>query len=1070
MGFRYLLPKPGREPTECLLDNVDNVDNPPVGLYLRDEGSKRFSRINTPEDLAREFSDKGKKSLHEILLEGMPRTVFVDIDVSGENLPSSGEIREFVRLLGVAIVETMYEQFHSWYEANNHTPPTLDDVAIYDSSGVVTEGGQSTRKDSYHLILRDGTALDDAHQIWYIVDRAFRSLEGAMPVKGNVEMWRGFIDWGIYRPMCMLRLPYHAKKGSDRVKRLSKLTNHPRQKTLHEKVRAGLLWDPWGAMRVLPSLIEAVPRTRARLVDEVVPSHVSTAALELARNEGVLTGFKEREQRGALLLFDRQMPTMCSICKRVHHAENTLMLRVAKSDGDAWRVLMYCRQAKSPRYLGMVGQPRGQFTDVVARTMKLSPEDVSAESEARLLGIAQTNKQSQVYSEQYMRDLERVPLLLVRGEMGTGKTEALYRYLNQHYTVGEGQRIIFLSFRKTFSRDIHERFRAFQFQHYKDVPSSEKLCAPRVIIQVESLHRLQLGGAGIDLLILDESESVLRQMNADTGRSETRGANFAIFHYLVKKSRHVIAMDANLGELTIDAMSHLREGSPQVNLNRFHRTSDVAIRVSQSSAQVLAEAVRAIDAGKRIVFATNSLREAKTAHRIFSNHIEPDKIRMYTSETPEREKEQEFARVNEVWCDYNVLIYTPTVTAGVSFDVEWFHELFASFSDASCGVEECRQMLGRVRCLLDKRMTIALSQNSTRARLPEDLEALRRLIQQERASLHSPVAAVEVDLTGVPMRVDDSGALVYEETPYFWLWLLNLRARVRSLNGFIRRFLRQLRMTGASITVLELGDNDNNDNSDNDEYTMEDLLVERRDARLEVKSLEVASIVRAADISNERYSQLTVDGVELTPGELAEVRRKRLRKFYMWEQQINEAFVSTYNTERARRIFMNLRAIHNFEGGARNALERLRKSELEMEQRLCAQNPDALWMNTRRQYPAHKATLGLLWATGFDSPRDGTLIDYDDLLDKFEKAEPTLRKTMQTMILALAHLGIEVRGVPRRDDDRDAYVTSVVAYVNSVLSPMYGAQIRTQRRRAGLVRRFLIQSCELFGAAGQPTL
>lgn len=1062
MGTRYLLPKLGREPEDCLLA-ANELDEPPRGLYLRDETGRKFLRLDTPEQLERYFATvKPSRSLHEICLETQPRTVFVDIDATAKSDVDAKHMREFIRLLGVAIVETMFELFQKWYEANDHAPPTLDDVAVYDSSGEVTENGATFTKFSFHLVLRDGTALVDSHHVWYVVERAMRSLESVPFISRNIKLWRSFVDWGVYRSLLMLRLPGCAKKGTTRVKTLSSLTGYVKRggATPGEKVRRGLLWDPWGAMRVLPAIVEGHQRTRVQPTDEAVPAHIATAALELARGEGVLVGFKEREQRGALLVFDRLMPTLCSICQRIHHAENTLYLRLARADGDAWRVLMYCRQAKTPRFLGMVGQLQSRFEDMVARVMCVDPAAAAAESESRLLELGR-NGRGNIYTDRYMRDLERVPTLLVRGEMGTGKTEALNRYLTEHYPQGEGARIVFLSFRKTFSREIHERFAQFQFQHYKDVPSKEKLCAPRVIVQVESLHRLQLGGAPIDLLILDESESVLRQPNADTGRTETRAANFAIFHALVKRSRHLIALDANLGELTIDALAHLRDTKepPYVHLNQFRRTSNLDVRVTQSSAQMLAEAVRAIDAKRRIVFATNSLREAKTAHTIFLNHVDADRIRMYTGDTPDREKEQDFKRVNEVWRECDVLIYTPTVTAGVSFDVEWFDELFASFSDVSCGVEECRQMLGRVRHFKAARMTIALSQSS-RARLPENLEALRRLVQQERASLHTPIAAAEVDLTGVPMVVDDAGALVYEETPYFWLWLLNLRARVHSLNGFVRRFLHQLRMTGANVSILA---------ADGD-YTLEDLLAERRDARVEVKSLEVAAIVKAADISRERFEQLTADDAELTPAEQAEVRRKRLRKFYSWEAKITDAFVATYNNERSRRIFMNLRAIRNFEGGARVALERLRRAEQEFEQRLIAQSGDALWMNQRRVFAAHRETLALLWATGFDSPRDPALIDHDVLRANFEKVEPTLRRNLHRMSLALGHLGVEIRNVPRRDEDPEIYVGAIVSYVNSVLSAMYGAQIRTQRRRNGLVRRFLVQSCELFGSEGQPSL
>ncbi len=45
----------------------------------------------------------------------------------------------------------------------------------------------------------------------------------------------------------------------------------------------------------------------------------------------------------------------------------------------------------------------------------------------------------------------------------------------------------------------------------------------------------------------------------------------------------------------------------------------------------------------------------------------------------------------------DVLIYSPTITAGVSIEVEHYDVLFGIFTDKSCNAYNAAQMLGRVR-------------------------------------------------------------------------------------------------------------------------------------------------------------------------------------------------------------------------------------------------------------------------------------------------------------------------------------------------------------------------------------
>ena len=54
--------------------------------------------------------------------------------------------------------------------------------------------------------------------------------------------------------------------------------------------------------------------------------------------------------------------------------------------------------------------------------------------------------------------------------------------------------------------------------------------------------------------------------------------------------------------------------------------------------------------------------------------------------------------MSEAWDDVDVLVYSHTCSAGVSYDkVNHFHKLFGVFSNGSCSPRDFHQMLKRVR-------------------------------------------------------------------------------------------------------------------------------------------------------------------------------------------------------------------------------------------------------------------------------------------------------------------------------------------------------------------------------------
>src|SRR6185437_13987727 len=93
-------------------------------------------------------------------------------------------------------------------------------------------------------------------------------------------------------------------------------------------------------------------------------------------------------------------------------------------------------------------------------------------------------------------------------------------------------------------------------------------------------------------------------------------------------------------------------------------------------------------------------------------------VKLYNSDTPEAEKRADFASFEQAMVGVDVLIYTPTLSCGVSLEKQPFDVMFGWFkSMTGVDVETCRQMMHRIRDIREKSYYVLLDLATNR--LPE---------------------------------------------------------------------------------------------------------------------------------------------------------------------------------------------------------------------------------------------------------------------------------------------------------------------------------------------------------------
>jgi hypothetical protein len=266
-----------------------------------------------------------------------------------------------------------------------------------------------------------------------------------------------------------------------------------------------------------------------------------------------------------------------------------------------------------------------------------------------------------------------------------------------------------------------------------------------LIIQVESLLKLRNVFdddivPSYDLIILDEIESVLNQFSSTTFKNTSR-ETFLFLDQILKHSGKIISLDGDLDER---AFHFLKDYGKQLNIhNSYNLHNDYIIDFAYNPLVFEKSIYDALDLGKKIVITTMSARYGKKIEAYFDTDNIYTKIKekypylnvkIYTSTTGS-DKKQKLKNVDDEWlCD--VLIFSPTITSGVSFDMKHFDKLFGVICDMSCSPRDFHQMLKRVRKINDKDVLIYNLSKFQYHKTSYNYNQVKEILMQQKKIIH----------------------------------------------------------------------------------------------------------------------------------------------------------------------------------------------------------------------------------------------------------------------------------------------------------------------------------------------
>lgn len=466
----------------------------------------------------------------------------------------------------------------------------------------------------------------------------------------------------------------------------------------------------------------------------------------------------------------------------------------------------------------------------------------------------------------------------IRSPMASGKTELLVSYLKWLRTQPnlKNIRVACLTSRKSFAYSVCQRLNCEGLEVTLYNFSDQIHDAPRVVVQLDSLPKLVAPRehlpASFDVVVLDEIESLLQHMSSKVMRR--KGTVFSLFQYLVRHAGQVIALDADFGQRGFDWTSTTRVHAPQpaaakpvlnavlmrpgqsCSIADVHRDRQIlrdsmtlrppavsSEQREQRSALLrllvddekwiinryltdrktyvfcdtkptwFAALVASVRSGKKCVVPCNSKRIADMVQRVLAEQCSSCRTKLYTSKSDDADL-QSLGNCNEIWTQFDVVIYTPTIGIGVDFKplAPHFHLVFAYAVTSSNSVRDFVQMMARAREIIDQRVYLYVDCSTPACKAVSRVEILESMCRQWHAyennarNNQAQQSPESEPIAATTPTMNSNGELSMGHPDYLHLVVWNRSEAETSKHRFVPLLRCALAQRGASFAALRMLD------------------------------------------------------------------------------------------------------------------------------------------------------------------------------------------------------------------------------------------------------------------------
>jgi Domain of unknown function (DUF3854)/Origin of replication binding protein len=401
------------------------------------------------------------------------------------------------------------------------------------------------------------------------------------------------------------------------------------------------------------------------------------------------------------------------------------------------------------------------------------------------------------------RHLPEDGILVLASAKGTGKTKAIVDLVQ-----GDA-RILALGHRISLMRNLCDRmdldYRS-DLDEFRGQAINADGVTHRVGLCVDSLGKINPDEFRDGIVVIDEFMQVLRHLllSQTCNQNGKRPALLARLGQVVRNARLVILADADAADIGIDYFRALRGDHQPIHLirNDFQPEGfSVRFLATKQDDAIVAEILEDLSAGRKIFIATDSLNGSEALKQLIDNLKSTPRGLIINSKTSGEAEQRDFiTNPNQTVQQYDWILATPSLSTGVSIEVEHFEKVYGLFYGVATDADAA-QALNRVRANVPR---VVWSAKQGKNFSPISRSTQPRAIAQVLKHKTDLTAQVIRASLGCPdMLLPELFDAVWQQNPHITLFTQLIAHTNQSLWMLRDGILARLHHEGHSITIVE---------------------------------------------------------------------------------------------------------------------------------------------------------------------------------------------------------------------------------------------------------------------------
>ena len=389
---------------------------------------------------------------------------------------------------------------------------------------------------------------------------------------------------------------------------------------------------------------------------------------------------------------------------------------------------------------------------------------------------------------------------------------------------------------------------------------------------------------------------------------------------MVSNSKHTYILDADLSDRCLNYYSNVidcNQNDIYIIQNDFKAYSEYELLCCQYSTwarQILLK----LEDNKKLAIAMASNSKAKDLAEYINQKFQSEnkKVLLINREMSESEKRSLLQNVNSNWNKYDVVIYTPSVCMGVSFDIEsYFDYIFAYGCHESLGSQEWCQMIHRVRSPVNKQIYVAIDKYNPYNESDDIISYgdVERLLCSDYYLTHYDL---HTNIIPKKMKKDEKNereiVYPYKDEPIYDLYIRNCQEIIENKLNFTASFFGYAKFKEYKMSFLP--------ETPEDIEISKELKEIKEEREEEEKDKLIEGIKNAPIIDSDTYKEKVKQRDEfITEEDKYAMHKHRIIKCYHLDKKTDEEintilddeFIDKYHSRDMMKWYNNLTAIMN---------------------------------------------------------------------------------------------------------------------------------------------------------------